>query len=81
MFILTAIKTSQKTLYTPDKSGHNFGNKVAGDRLLSCPRPLSTKTTGIPKTKYSITVQNKKAAPPFISHSTGNTQIPCKPAK
>ena len=51
MFISTAIRTCQKTLYTPDKSGHNFGNKVAGDCLLSCPRPLSTKTTGIPKTK------------------------------
>ena len=51
MFILTAVKIFQKTLYTPDKSGHNFGNKVAGDCLLNCPRPLSTKTTGIPKTK------------------------------
>jgi hypothetical protein len=51
MFILTDTKTFQKSLYTPDKSGHNFGNKVAGERLLSCPRPLSTKTTGIPKTK------------------------------
>jgi hypothetical protein len=69
-----------KLLYIPDNRGHNFGNRAAGDCLLSCPRPLSTRTTGIPKTRYSITVQTRKAAPPFISHSTGNTHIPCKPA-
>jgi hypothetical protein len=67
-------------IYTPDKRGHNFGNKTAGDPLPNCPTPLSTRTTGIPKIRYSITMHTRKAAPPFNSHSTGNMQIPYEPA-
>jgi hypothetical protein len=63
-------------IYIPDKSGHNFGRKAAGDCLPNCPRPLSTRTAGTPKIMYSTTVQRRKAAPPFNSQSTGNMQIP-----